>query len=42
LRGKWKPVGGGDKQTQKRDIEVAHGYWQDYQERTGKHSVPRG
>jgi putative addiction module killer protein len=33
---------GGDKQTQKRDIEVAHGYWQDYQKRTGKHSVPRG
>jgi hypothetical protein len=29
-------------QTQQRDIEVAHGYWQDYQKRTGKHSVPRG
>lgn len=26
---------GGDKRKQKRDIEVAHGYWQDYQKRTG-------
>lgn len=33
---------GGDKRTQRRDIEVAHGYWQDYQKRTGKRSVPRG
>lgn len=33
---------GGDKRTQQRDIEVAHGYWQDYQGRTGKRSVPRG
>lgn len=24
-----------------RDIEVAHGYWQDYQERTGKRAVSR-
>ena len=33
---------GGDKRTQQRDIEVAHGSWQDYQARTGKRSVPRG
>jgi len=32
---------GGDKRTQKRDIEVAHGYWQDYQERIGKRAVSR-
>jgi hypothetical protein len=32
---------GGDKRTQKRDIEVAHGYWQDYQTRTRKRAVSR-
>lgn len=32
---------GGDKRTQQRDIEVAHGYWQDFQERTGKRAVSR-
>ncbi len=32
---------GGDKRTQQRDIEAAHGYWQDYQERTGKRAVSR-
>jgi putative addiction module killer protein len=32
---------GGDKRTQKRDIEVAHGYWQDYQARTRKRAVSR-
>lgn len=26
---------GGDKRTQKRDIEIAHDYWQDYKTRTG-------
>jgi putative addiction module killer protein len=31
----------GDKRTQKRDIEVAHGYWQDYQTRTRKRAVSR-
>lgn len=33
---------GGDKRAQRRDIEVAHGYWQDYQARAGKRSVSRG
>lgn len=32
---------GGDKRTQGRDIEVAHGYWQDYQDRTRERTVPR-
>jgi putative component of toxin-antitoxin plasmid stabilization module len=32
---------GGDKRTQQRDIEAAHGYWQDYTERAGKRPVPR-
>ena len=30
---------GGDKRTQKRDIEVAHGYWQEYPTRTRKRAV---
>lgn len=33
---------GGDKRTQQRDIGAAHGYWQDYQKRTGKRRVSRG
>jgi putative addiction module killer protein len=33
---------GGDKRTQQRDIEVAHGYWQDYQDRTRERAVPSG
>jgi putative addiction module killer protein len=32
---------GGDKRSQQRDIEVAHGYWQDYRARTHERSVPR-
>lgn len=32
---------GGDKRTQQRDIEAAHGYWQDYQARTRKRAVSR-
>ncbi len=31
---------GGDKRRQKQDIEAAHEYWQDYQERT-QHAVSR-
>ena len=33
---------GGDKRTQQRDIEVAHDYWQDHQERTARRTVSRG
>lgn len=43
LRGDWKSVGGGgDKRTQNRDIEVAHAYWKDHQERSGKQAVSSG
>jgi putative addiction module killer protein len=30
---------GGDKRSQQRDIEVAHGNWKDYQARTAEHAL---
>lgn len=32
---------GGDKRKQKQDIETAHDYWKDYQERSAERTVPR-
>jgi putative addiction module killer protein len=31
---------GGDKRSQQRDIEVAHGYWKDYQARADERALP--
>lgn len=33
-------LSGGDKRKQKQDIEIAHGYWKDYQERRPRRAVP--